>query len=104
MEIYAPLAERIGMQGIKNELEDLAFIELYPDARNTIVKRLEFLRAESLETEVIYEISNELNKKLKNTGLSVEVSGREKKPYSIWLKMQRQNVEFAQLTDIMAFV
>ncbi|MEE2654748.1 MAG: bifunctional (p)ppGpp synthetase/guanosine-3',5'-bis(diphosphate) 3'-pyrophosphohydrolase [Pseudomonadota bacterium] len=103
MEIYAPLAERIGMQGIKNELEDLAFIELYPDARNTIVKRLEFLRAESLETEVIYEISNELNKKLKNTGLSVEVSGREKKPYSIWLKMQRQNVEFAQLSDIMAF-
>jgi len=103
MEIYAPLAERIGMQGIKNELEDLAFIELYPDARNTIVKRLEFLRTESLETEVIDEISTELNKILKNTGLPVEVSGREKKPYSIWLKMQRQNVEFAQLSDIMAF-
>jgi len=103
MEIYAPLAERIGMQGIKTELEDLAFKELYPDARNTIVKRLEFLRTESVETKVIDEISAELNKILKNIGLAVEVSGREKKPYSIWLKMQRQNVEFGQLSDIMAF-
>jgi len=103
MEIYAPLAERIGMQGIKDELEDLAFAELYPDARNTILARLEFLRTEAVETEVIDGISTELRSTLNERGVIVELSGREKRPYSIWRKMQRQNVEFAQLSDIMAF-
>tara|TARA_Y100001934_G_scaffold151747_2_gene181965 strand:- start:3595 stop:5757 length:2163 start_codon:yes stop_codon:yes gene_type:complete len=103
MEIYAPLAERIGMQRIKDELEDLAFAELYPDARNTILARLDFLRTEAIETEIIDEISNELGEVLKGQGLSIDVSGREKRPFSIWRKMQRQNVEFAQLSDIMAF-
>ena len=103
MEIYAPLAERIGMQGIKDELEDLAFAELYPDVRNTIQARLEFLRTEAIETEVVDGISAELRATLKERGLTVELSGREKRPYSIWRKMQRQNVEFAQLSDIMAF-
>ena len=103
MDIYVPLAERIGIHAIKNELEDLAFAELYPDARNTICKRLEFLRTESIETGVKEEISIVLNNALKKSGLVAEISGREKKPYSIWQKMQRQNVEFAQLSDIMAF-
>ena len=103
MEIYTPLAERIGMHGIKDELEDLSFAELYPDARSTILARLEFLKTEAVETEVIEDISAELRKTLKEQGISVELSGREKQPYSIWRKMQRQNVEFAQLSDIMAF-
>lgn len=103
MEIYTPLAERIGMHGIKDELEDLSFAELYPDARRTILARLEFLKTEAVETEVIEDISAELRKTLKEQGISVELSGREKRPYSIWQKMQRQNVEFAQLSDIMAF-
>ena len=103
MEIYTPLAERIGMHGIKDELEDLSFAELYPDARSTILARLEFLKTEAVETEVIEDISAELRKTLKEQGISVELSGREKRPYSIWRKMQRQNVEFAQLSDIMAF-
>ena len=103
MEIYTPLAERIGMHGIKDELEDLSFAELYPDARSTILARLEFLKTEAVETEVIEDISAELSKTLNEQGISVELSGREKRPYSIWRKMQRQNVEFAQLSDIMAF-
>ncbi|NKB20876.1 MAG: RelA/SpoT family protein [Alphaproteobacteria bacterium] len=103
MEIYTPLAERIGMHRIKDELEDLAFAELYPDARSTILARLDFLRSEAVETEVIDEISAELKRVLKEQGISVSLSGREKRPYSIWRKMQRQNVEFAQLSDIIAF-
>jgi GTP pyrophosphokinase len=95
MEIYTPLAERIGMHGIKDELEDLSFAELYPDARSTILARLEFLKSEVVETEIIEDISLELRKTLKEQGISVDLSGREKRPYSIWRKMQRQNVEFA---------
>ncbi|CAA7623616.1 bifunctional (p)ppGpp synthetase II and guanosine-3',5'-bis pyrophosphate 3'-pyrophosphohydrolase [Candidatus Terasakiella magnetica] len=101
MEIYAPLAERIGMQGIKMELEDLAFTELHPDARNSIVARLSFLREQG--GDLIGRILEELRKILGDAGINATVSGREKTPYSIWLKMQRKNVGFEQLSDIMAF-
>jgi len=103
MEIYVPLAERIGMQRMKDELEDLAFEELHPQARATIVARLEFLRTETGNDDLVADISTELASLLTDAGLKVEVSGREKRPYSIWRKMQQQNVEFAQLSDIMAF-
>jgi GTP pyrophosphokinase len=102
MEIYAPLAERIGMQRLKDELEDLAFEEIYPEARSTIVNRLNFLREEASD-DLLDEISGEINDILSAAGLVVSMKGREKRPYSIWRKMQRQNVEFAQLSDIMAF-
>lgn len=102
MEIYAPLAERIGMQRLKDELEDLAFEELYPDARSTIVNRLDFLREEASD-DLLGEISRELKEVLDEAGLVISMKGREKRPYSIWRKMQRQNIEFAQLSDIMAF-
>jgi GTP diphosphokinase / guanosine-3',5'-bis(diphosphate) 3'-diphosphatase len=103
MEIFAPLAERIGMQLLKDELEDLAFEELYPDARATIVSRLDFLRAAAEKEDIIAAISGELGEVLTQAGVAVELSGREKRPFSIWRKMQTQNVEFAQLADIMAF-
>lgn len=103
LEIFAPLAERIGMQRIKDELEDLAFSELYPDAKTTIVTRLEFLKSEAVEEEIIGAILKELREKLGTEGLKIDLSGREKQPYSIWRKMQSRNVEFAQLSDIMAF-
>jgi GTP pyrophosphokinase len=103
MEIYVPLAERIGMQRMKDELEDLAFEELHPQARATIVARLEFLHNETANDDLLAEISKEIEKLLTGAGLRVELSGREKRPYSIWRKMQKQNVEFAQLSDIMAF-
>src|SRR5216683_544962 len=101
MEIYAPLAERIGMHEMKDELEDLAFSELYPDARQSIIARLAFLRAKG--GDLVERIMDELNETLRNGGLQATVSGREKTAYSVWLKMQNKNVGFEQLSDIMAF-
>lgn len=101
MEIYAPLAERIGMQEMKMELEDLAFTELHGDARGSIIARLNFLREQG--GDLIGRILEELRKTLEEAGVQATVSGREKTPYSIWLKMQRKNVGFEQLSDIMAF-
>jgi guanosine-3',5'-bis(diphosphate) 3'-pyrophosphohydrolase len=100
MEIYAPLSERIGIHEIKNELEDLAFAELHPEARASIVARLNFLREEG--GDLVERIMRELQSTLAESGLSARVTGREKTPYSIWRKMQRKNVGFEQLADIMA--
>ncbi len=101
MEIYAPLAERIGFSEIKNELEDLAFAELHPDVRESLVARLNFLREKG--GDLISRILEELRATLKEAGVEAVVSGREKTPYSIWRKMQMKNVGFEQLSDIMAF-
>ncbi|MBI5163252.1 MAG: bifunctional (p)ppGpp synthetase/guanosine-3',5'-bis(diphosphate) 3'-pyrophosphohydrolase [Magnetospirillum sp.] len=101
MEIYAPLAERIGMQEMKMELEDLAFGELHADARASIISRLSFLREQG--GDLIGRILDELRRTLAEAGVKATVSGREKTPFSIWLKMQRKNVGFEQLSDIMAF-
>jgi GTP pyrophosphokinase len=101
LEIYAPLAERIGMHEMQDELEDLSFAHLYPDARDSIVKRLAQLRAEG--QDLPSRIVKELRAVLEEGGLQATIVGREKRPYSIWRKMQRKNVAFEQLTDIMAF-
>src|SRR5438874_5993158 len=101
MDIYAPLAERIGMHRMKDQLEDLAFAELYPDARASILARLGFLRDRG--GDVVSRVIAELTRKLKEDGLDATISGREKSPYSIWRKMQRKNVSFEQLADVMAF-
>ncbi|MBL6931005.1 MAG: bifunctional (p)ppGpp synthetase/guanosine-3',5'-bis(diphosphate) 3'-pyrophosphohydrolase [Rhodospirillales bacterium] len=101
MEIYAPLAERIGMQEMKNELEDLAFAQTNPEARRSIMARLEFLREEG--GDLVSRIKKELTKTLSKAGLKVEIRGREKLPFSIWRKMQHKDVAFEQLSDIMAF-
>ena len=101
MDIYAPLAERIGMHGMKNELEDLAFEELSPDARKSIIKRLDFLRQKG--GDIVSRIIIELEKTLSNSGIKATIEGREKTPYSVWDKMQKQDVGFEQLSDIMAF-
>lgn len=102
LEIYAALAERIGMRNLKDELQDLAFAELYPEARESIVKRLDFLREQgAAEVRKTQEI---ITQKLTEGGLSdFEITGREKKPYSIWKKMESKNVGFEQLADIIAF-
>ncbi|MBC6439580.1 MAG: bifunctional (p)ppGpp synthetase/guanosine-3',5'-bis(diphosphate) 3'-pyrophosphohydrolase [Rhodospirillales bacterium] len=101
MEIYAPLAERIGMQALKDELEDLAFREINPSARASIVERLRYLREGG--GDLIPRIVDRLKKTLKQEGSKAEVCGREKRPYSIWRKMQRKNITFEQLSDIVAF-
>ncbi len=102
MDIYAPLAERIGMDSVKSELQTLAFAQLEPEAYETIQARLNFLRGQG--ADVIEEVRTELAKICHDFGIErVDVSGREKSPYSIWEKMQRRNVQFEQLSDIMAF-
>jgi GTP pyrophosphokinase len=102
MEIYAPLAERIGMHGVKDELEDLAFREIQPDAWQTITARLSFLRGQG--ADLIAEIADDLRARLNAAGVPVvEIQGREKSAYGIWLKMHEKKVEFEQLSDIMAF-
>lgn len=102
MEIYAPLAERIGMQSVKDELEDRAFRELQPDASQTINARLAFLRGQG--ADLIADIAEDLRRRLRDSDVPViEIQGREKSAYGIWLKMHSKKVEFEQLSDIMAF-
>jgi GTP pyrophosphokinase len=101
MEIYAPLAERIGMQRLKDELEDLSFAELNREARDSLVRRLDFLR--ETEGQLIPVIAEELEKTLAAEGVEARVAGREKRPYSIWRKMERKHVHFEQIADVIAF-
>ncbi len=101
LEIYAPLAERIGMQQIKEELQDLSFRELNPDARESIENRLLYLREDG--ANLIDDIIKTLKKLMKKNSLKPDINGREKTKFSIWQKMQRKNVAFEQLSDIMAF-
>ncbi len=101
MEIYAPLAERIGMQELKNELEDLAFAEINPSARDSINSRLKFLREQG--GDLVLRIIAQLKQTLNSHDLNAEVIGREKSPFSIWQKMHKSNLTFEMLCDIMAF-
>ncbi|HYG91434.1 MAG TPA: bifunctional (p)ppGpp synthetase/guanosine-3',5'-bis(diphosphate) 3'-pyrophosphohydrolase [Azospirillum sp.] len=102
LEIYAPLAERIGMHQVKDELEDLAFAQLNPDARDSIMTQLSRLRSEGEDR--VQGIIDELTSVLAEEGVpDAQISGREKTPYSIWRKLQMKNVSFEQLSDIMAF-
>ncbi len=101
MDIYAPLAERIGMQEMKNELEDLAFAEINPDVRNSILARLDFLRKQG--GDLVARIITQLGATLAEAGIKAAVVGREKTPYSVWRKMWHQEVGFERLSDIMAF-
>jgi len=101
LEIYAPLAGRMGMQEMRDELEDLAFRELNSDAYKVLSERLEALAARS--SGWITEIEQQLAKKLADRGINAEVSGRRKRAYSIWRKMERKAVGFEQLSDIFGF-
>ncbi len=101
MDLYAPLASRIGMENIKRELEELAFAELNPDGRASVLARQGYLRERG--EQLVPQIEVELLKTLQDGGLQAQISGREKTPYSIWRKMQTKNVSFEQLSDIMAF-
>jgi GTP diphosphokinase / guanosine-3',5'-bis(diphosphate) 3'-diphosphatase len=101
IDIYAPLAGRMGMQEMRDELEDLAFRELEPETCDMIVGRLEALATRS--RGLIAEIEAQLTRKLADHGLHAQVSGRRKRPYSIWRKMERKSVGFEQLSDIFGF-
>jgi len=101
MDIYAPLAERIGLYGFMDELQALAFRELEPEGYDTIVKRLEGLRAGG--DDLVARISGGIKLLLGNAGLDAEVRGREKRPYSIWRKLQAHRIAFENLPDVIAF-
>jgi len=101
MEIYAPLAERIGIQEMKSELEDLSFAEINADARASILARLNFLKEEG--EDLVPGIIKDLTDTLKKSGIKATIVGREKTPYSIWRKMRHKNISFEQLSDIIAF-
>ena len=101
MEIYAPLAQRVGMYEYMREMQLLAFQQLEPDAYATITGRLESIRAAG-EGQVD-AIALQIKQSLAGSGMRVEVAGREKHPYSIWKKMAERHVSFEQITDIMAF-
>jgi len=101
LEIYAPLAERIGIRHMKEELEDLAFRELEPEAYETVTARLAYLREQA--GTLIEDVAAELKNTLSEAGIEAEVSGREKRPYSIWRKMEREHIPFEQISDVVAF-
>lgn len=101
MDIYAPLAERIGMYEFMKEMQSLAFKELEPEAFESITKRLEALKVEGEDR--IAKIASGLKLKLAQGGIEAEITGREKHPYSIWKKMSERHVSLEQLSDIMAF-
>ena len=101
MEIYAPLAGRMGMQWMREELEDLAFRVLNPEGRQSIIRRFLTLQKES--GDVIQRITGDMRLELGKAGVAAEVLGRAKKPYSIWRKMQEKNQGFSRLSDIYGF-
>ncbi|MDH3265126.1 MAG: bifunctional (p)ppGpp synthetase/guanosine-3',5'-bis(diphosphate) 3'-pyrophosphohydrolase, partial [Paracoccaceae bacterium] len=101
MEIYAPLAGRMGMQSMREELEDLSFRVLNPEARNSIIRRFITLQRES--GDVINKITSDIRAELDKEGIEAEVFGRAKKPHSIWRKMQEKEQGFSRLSDIYGF-
>ena len=101
MDIFAPLAERIGMYEYMREMQLLAFGQLEPEAYQTITGRLKQIR-DKADVE-IDQINQTIAWEMEQAGLKIKISGREKHPYSIWKKMQERHVAFEQLTDINAF-
>ena len=101
MEIYAPLAARLGMNKIRDELEDLSFSILNSEARNLILNRLSFIK--NKREDIIKSVSVELNQLLESNSIEAEITGREKTPFSIWRKMQHKRISLEQLTDIVGF-
>jgi len=101
LEVFAPLAQRLGMKEWQDELEDIAFEVINPDAKKTIIERLEYLK--SKDDNIIDEIRYELKNIFFQEDLSCKVEGRIKSPYSIWNKIKNKNISFEQLSDIMAF-
>jgi len=101
LDIYAPLAGRMGMHEMREELEDLSFREIYPEAYNVVTERLNVLAER--HKDLIAEIEQQLTRKFADRGISASVNGRRKRAYSVWRKMERKSVGFEQLSDIFGF-
>ncbi|XUM20720.1 RelA/SpoT family protein [Bradyrhizobium oligotrophicum S58] len=101
LDIYAPLAGRMGMQEMREELEDLSFRTLDPQAYSVVMQRLDALAERN--RNLIGEIESQLARKFREHGLTARVFGRRKRPFSIWTKMERKSIGFEQLSDIFGF-
>ena len=101
MEIYAPLADRMGMHRIRDELEDLAFEILNNDVRKLILNRLDEIKKD--KEDIFESLSLEIKDLLNKNNISAEIIGREKTPFSIWRKLQKKRVSLEQITDIIGF-
>ena len=101
MEIYAPPAGRMGMQSMREDLEDLSFRVLNPEGRQSIIRRFVTLQKET--GDVIKRIKSDMLSELDKAGIKAEISGRAKKPYSIWRKMEEKGIPFSRLSDIYGF-
>ena len=101
MEIYAPLADRMGMHRIRDELEDLSFAVLNNEARELINRRLDEIKEN--KKDLFESLSFELSEILSNNNINAKIYGREKTPFSIWRKLQKKRVSLEQITDIIGF-
>jgi (p)ppGpp synthase/HD superfamily hydrolase len=101
IEIYAPLSGRLGIQSLKEELEELSFEVINSKARKVILEKLHSLASDS--SELISGIQKELSKEILKHKIKFSIEGREKKPYSIWHKMERKSISLEQLSDIYGF-
>ena len=101
IEVYAPLAQRLGMRDWQEQLEDLSFTFVNPEARKSILERLDYLN--SKDVNVVDEIRYDLKKVFLEEDTDCTIHGRIKSPYSVWNKIKRKDISFEQLSDIMAF-
>ena len=101
LDVYAPLAARIGMQNMREELEDIAFSQTNSSIRKSLNKRIIFLRSQ--DHELVKKIIKEIKNKFKLNNKHIEIQGREKSIYSVWKKMQKTSIAFENISDIYAF-
>ncbi len=101
MDIYAPLARRVGLYTLAAEMEDLAFEELNPEARRAILYRQEELAAENADD--LQRIDDDLRQLMEIAGIEATIKGRRKQPYSLWRKLERKSISFRDVADLFAF-
>jgi guanosine-3',5'-bis(diphosphate) 3'-pyrophosphohydrolase len=101
LDIYAPIADRLGMNGIKSELQDLGFANLYPWRHRTIAEHISTVTGD--RSEIIADIHKALKRKMNEAGIPCEIKGREKTPYSIYRKMQAKDLSFSEVNDVYGF-
>jgi len=101
LEIFVPLSQRLGMKEWQDELEDLAFLTINPEARKSVIDRLNYLNVK--DENIVDEIRYELKKNLLSEDINSKIDGRIKSAYSVWNKIKNKNISFEQLSDIMAF-
>jgi guanosine-3',5'-bis(diphosphate) 3'-pyrophosphohydrolase len=101
LDIYAPIADRLGMNSIKSELQDLGFANLFPWRHRTIAEHISTVTGD--RRQIIADIHKALKRKMSEAGIPCDIKGREKTPYSIYRKMLSKDLSFSEVTDVYAF-